>query len=195
MTPETDQLTHGTPASQLDTPAARLAALQAAIGDSVVAIQSAAHILRRMEDAGDDLGGIPAHLLGILRRINSNLMLPEVAVQLSGTLRAKVALLPISTQREVMRPDYTVDVALLNGDTVAIRPTRLTPEQVRQVFGDGYIRQRAEQMAAMSKPRDRKQRGRPPGSKTVEVDAAKQVVTYHGHTITKQQLLRWLSEL
>ena len=34
MTPETDQLTHGTPASQLDTPAARLAALQAAIGGS-----------------------------------------------------------------------------------------------------------------------------------------------------------------
>lgn len=160
----------------------------------MAAVQRAAAILRAMEEAGDELDGIPAHLLNLLRRINSNLMLPEVAVQLSGTLRAKVALLPIAEQRRILKPDCTLAVVLPNGDTAAISPQRMTPAQIRQVFGDGYIRERAEQMAVGIKP-PAKKRGREPGTVSVRVDKDRGVVEYHGHTITKATLLRWIAEM
>jgi hypothetical protein len=174
--------------------AERLAALREAIGDSVSAIQKAAAILRQMEEAKDDLSAVPSHLLNLLRRINGNLMLPEVAVQLSGTLRAKVALLPLAEQRLILDPECRLDVVLANGDTAAISPQRMTPAQIKQVFGDGYIRQRAEQMAVGLQPQ-RRAKGRPAGSTRIHVDKDKGCVEYHGHIITKATLLRWINEL
>lgn len=147
-----------------------------------------------MEEAGDDLSAIPSGIISTLRRIHANTMLPEVAIRYGGILKSRIGSLPLPLQRELIRDDATVEVAMPGGDTVLIHPQRLTPGQIRQVFGDGYIRERAEQLAhgLAAKPG---KRGRPPGDTRVSVDKANGVVHYHGHTITKATLLRWINEL
>lgn len=180
----------------LSTAAERLEALRSAIGDSVSAIQRAAEIYRQMEEARDDVSAVPAHLRSMLRRINAGQMLPEVAAKTSGVLRAKLALLPIAEQERLLHPEAVVTVALPAGDSALISPMRLTGAQVNQVFGDGYIRELAEQRAVMSPdPKLPRKRGRQKGTTLVRVDAEKGLVEYHGHTITKATLMRWLSQL
>ncbi len=178
----------------LDSPSTRLAALRSAIGDSVSAIREAARILALMEAAGDDLRDVPRHMLSMLRRITAGQILPEVAVRMAGRLRACVSSLPIVDQRRLIEPDATVPLALPGDDSMVVSIHRLTPGQLRQVFGDGYIREVAEQRAVLTNGHAGPQ-GRKAGAQLVRVDKEAGTVTYHGYTITKSTLLRWLSEL
>lgn len=176
--------------------AQRLEALRSAIGDSVAAIQRAAEIYRQMEEARDDVSSVPAHIRSMLRRINSGHLLPEVAAKTSGVLRAKIALLPIADQERMMHSDTVISVALPGGDSAMISPMRMTGGQINQVFGDGYIRELAEQRAVMSpEQRAAQKRGRKAGLKLVKLDREKGVIEFYGHTITKSTIVRWLEQL
>jgi len=181
---------------ELASPEDRLHALRQTIGDSLAAIRRAAQILGIMEKAGDDLSTVPMHMLRMLRRINAEQLLPDVAVKLSGMLRQKVALLPLPEQHRMLDPETTLDVLLPDGEIGRIAPQRLTPQQVKQVFGDGFIRTPVEQRASWrdGAPNPMR-RGRPAGEKLVEVDKARGGVNYHGHFITRATLMRWLTDL
>lgn len=184
----------------LNTPESRLSALREAIGSSVQAVQRAASILAEMEHNKDDLSAVPPHMLKMLRRINAQMLLPEVATQFTGRLRQKVSLLPLGLQQQLLEPSARVEVLLPDGDVANLQPQRLTPEQVAMVFGDGFIRTPVEQRA-VSSPEARaaaqvkKRRGREKGSKSVLVDKAAGCVNYYGRSISKAQLLRWISDL
>lgn len=183
----------------LDTQSSRLAALRQAIGDSMENIRRAAEILSAMEQAGDDLSDIPAHLLRMLRRINTQQLLPEVMVRLSGTLRQKVASLPLPEQRRMIEPDCLLEVLLPDGHVAMLAPQRFTPDQVRQVFGDGFIRTPMEQRASLTPHSPaRRPPGRPPkgtAGADIYVDKRRGGVLHFGHFITKAQMIRWISEL
>ena len=123
-------------------------------------------------------------------------MLPEVAAKTSGVLRAKLSMLPIAEQERLLLPEAVLLVALPGGDSALISPMRLTGAQVGQVFGDGYIRELAEQRAVMDpQAKVPGESGRKKGSTVVRVDPEKGCVEYYGHTITKAVLRRWLAQL
>ena len=179
------------------TAAERMSALREAIGDSLVAVQRAAQILAIMERAGDSLSGVPPHMLRMLRRINAQQMLPEVMVRTSGILRQKLALLPTSEQARLLSDDAVIEVALPDGEVGCIPPQHLSPTQIKQVFGDGFIRSPIEQRGTWinGAPSQIRKRGREKGIKLITIDKERGGVDHYGHFISKAQLLRWLSEL
>jgi hypothetical protein len=75
-------------------------------------------------------------------------------VQMHGTLRQKVALLPLHDQRRLIEPEATVPyLPSLDAEPVELSVQRLDPDQVRQVFGTGIIRTPEEQLAYLRKQR------------------------------------------
>lgn len=185
----------------LTTPEARLAALRESLTDSVEAMRRAAAILVEMERNKDDLAEVPAHLLRMLRQINANTLLPEVAGRLQGTLRIQASRLPIALQEKIIDPDFRVEVLMPDGEVAMLAPQRLTLGQIRQVFGDGFIRTPMEQRSVTT-PEGRERaalqrrigRGRPPGQQ-VEVNKEGGYVMHYGRRISKATMLRWLTEL
>jgi hypothetical protein len=179
------------------TSAQRLETLRSLISDGLRAIQQAAVVFAEMEHAGDDTSMVPPHLRASLRAIHAQTLLPEVYATMTGSLRAAVATLPISEQRRLIEADATVELVLPGGDQILTSPQRLTAAQVRQVFGNGYIRARAEQLAVIAKPDVAKRgyRGRTPGVPSITLNKQDGVVDYYGHKISKATLLKWLSEL
>jgi hypothetical protein len=178
------------------TPAERLAELRGHVGHSLDAMSRAATVFAAMEAAGDDLSQVPQHLIRMLRQINARTLLPEVVVRLSGRLRQKVALMPLAEQRRLSEPGARVLLLAASGETIEIEAQRLTPEQVSQVFGDGYIRTPEEQRALL-KPdapaRIPKRRGRPPLE--LEIDKERGTARINGKLLTKRQLLDIVEQL
>lgn len=177
------------------TPEERMEVLRSHLGDSYRAIRAAARVLAAMEDRGDDLSHIPAHMVRMLRRVNADQLLPEVMVRLGGSLRAKVAALPIAEQSRFVQPGATVLVVQPDGSAVEKEAQRLPPAEVALVFGDGYVRSPEEQraLALRKRPPGPKKRGRPKAEAVI--DRERGGVVLNGRYYSKGQLLRWLGEI
>lgn len=181
---------------ELATSAQRRAAFQRALVDSVDAVRRAAEILGFMEDAGDDLSGISSNTVRLMRRIRDQKMLPEVFVQIGGRLRARVAQLPIRTQREILEghPVPLVVKSATGMETMSVDARKLQPAQIMQVFGEGFIRDESEQrlfIEAMNKhvpPPDEE-------LKQVTVLLKQQGIRVNGVFLSRDELWRYIKAL
>lgn len=178
--------------NNLSNPEARAQAFRAAIADSVSAMVKAAEILKEMEAANDDIGFIPVGTIRILRQINSGLLLPEVATRFGGSLRTAIGKLPAPEQRKALDPEFRVEVLISGGDKVSLPLDHLSPSQVKQVFGDGFIRGAAEQKAQQATA-SKKENG--PQEAVVKFDKRGGNVFFDGRKISKSTLLEWLREI
>lgn len=99
-----------------------------------------------MQKAGDDVSFVPAGLGAYYKKIVCGQMLPGV-LNLDGTLRQKVATLPVQDQNDVLNGKRLPLVVVENGSTTIrnVDPKTLQPDQVKQLFANGYIRSEEEQ--------------------------------------------------
>jgi len=120
-----------------------------------------AKIVRTLEERGEDLEDLKIGLLNYLRLIAYDQLAPEVVVRFGGsplTLRM-VASLPLPDQRSlasggsvtlvVKRPDGVFDKRLAD-------PAKLTPGQLRQIFGRNQLRTEQEQILLLEDRREPK---------------------------------------
>jgi len=174
----------------LDTPEKRLSLLQEKLTVSLNAISDAAAILRKMEDEGDDISGIPLGTIRLLHKVSDGRMLADVAVRFSGRLRDRIANLPLDKQKFLCGKEGKIEVILGDQDKISLQPDHLTEEQQKMVFGKGFIRPPAAQRAWLQS------HSTPLNKRTsVKIDYEAQAVFYKGEKITKNTLLEWLKEL
>ena len=191
----TTDLSENPPALLSLTPGDRLAALREHVGQSIAAMTRAAEILAAMEQAGDDLSAIPHHLLRMLRGIYSGVLLPEVAIRLGGRFRQKVAALPLPEQRRFVEPGACVLVVARDGSEIELEAARLSPAQVGQVFGEGFVRTASEQRAIISAEAQESSRKRGPKKLSLEIDREAGTARINGKLLSKKQLLEILAQL
>lgn len=114
-----------------------------------------AWIVRILEDRGEDLSGLRLPLINHLRRIAHGQVLPELVVRFAAQpgLLNRVALLPIPDQQRLAAGESVRLVVLRETpdgrrvtDHRMVDPSKLTQEQIWQVFGQDRIRSEAEQV-------------------------------------------------
>jgi hypothetical protein len=129
------------------TAAERAMALKAALWQTVEQVLTVAAVVEAMAQSNDDLSELPSWWVAWMRKIAAQDMLPEVFLEFNGTLREKVAALPVQ-QQKILAEGGTVELVVLkNGEVEIIHadPRKLELPQIRQIFGRSYIRDAAEQ--------------------------------------------------
>lgn len=114
-----------------------------------------AWIVRILEERGEDLSGLRLPLINHLRRIAHGQVLPELVVRFAAQpgLLNRVALLPMPDQQRLAAGDSVKLVVLRETadgrretDHRLVDPSKLTQDQIWQVFGQDRIRSEAEQV-------------------------------------------------
>lgn len=179
----------------------RLACLRSLVGISVEAVRQAAIVLSVMEERGDDIGQVPTNLRNMLRRIRADQLLPEVVTNFTGRLRQRLQNLPIAEQRRIVGGGKIAILPAPDAAAVELDPQHLDPQQVMQVFGDGYIRSTTEQrvwllsraLAVAEAAEPERRLGRP--ALDAEVDVKRGGVVIHGKFVSRRQLVQLLAQL
>jgi hypothetical protein len=182
-------------------PQERLGLLRLHIGNSVEAVKQASIVYAVMENAGDDITQVPLQLRNMLRRINSDHLIPEVVTNLCGRLRQKTVQLSLEDQQHILNNGTIPYLPAVDAQLIHIEAQRLTPDQINQVFGDGHIRNIEEQRAfILHRPKQqelassrRSKPGRP--ANDVVVDKPRGGAVIHGRFVSKSQLLKIIAEL
>jgi hypothetical protein len=146
------------------------------VRDELVAMGVSRELLRRMERLGR--GGIE----------------PRLVFSTSGAA-SKVMALPLSEQQEIL--DCGVEVMSADGlDHRLIPLEELTPEQVRQVFGDGGVRTLAQQRTWMENEREARRTVEPIDQVDVVYKIrGKRVIFTRACEMTARQLAMILAEV
>jgi hypothetical protein len=122
-------------------------------------------IVRALEERGEDLSDLKLGLLSYLRQIAYGSVLPEVVVRFaeSPSLVKAIAALPAPDQARLAAGE-SVPLVVARGehghDVRRADPLRMTAAQVRQVFGQGRLRDEAEQILVLEGEPARVARGR-----------------------------------
>lgn len=173
--------------------------LRTCLALSIESIRNAAFIVRRLEELGFERSklesSIPSTILRTLRRIAYGQMIPDTFLKLNGLVQERVGRLPISDQKRLCDGE-TVKVMLPGGDNLMVSAANLQPEQCRQVFGSGYIRDEAEQISYLAErgklvsttPKD--------PHEPASIDRRRRVLVVSGPTeFTERQLIAFIAEL
>lgn len=179
-------------------PQQRLEQLRSRITASVECVREAALIYSVMERMKDDVTQVPLNLRTMLRRVHSQLVLPEVVTNLGGRLRQKAMLLPIEDQQHLLNNGTVPFLPAVDAATIQIEAQRLTPDQIQQIFAEGHIRNIAEQRAfILQRPAREQQSARKRGRPALDlvIDKTRGGITVHGHFVPKSKLLQALTEL
>ena len=182
--------------TDLDTPSKRLTALREALDGSIRLVQRAAHVLHAMIEAGDDVSSLPTPLRNWLSRIYARQVLAEVFTELSGTLRVCVARLPLAEQQRIV-DGTTLPLLVSDGDRtdeLNIDPRKMMPEQVKQVFANGYIRDLAQQRAYLAS-QSTSQRRVKLQVQGVTIDKKRKGVCFGNQFYPASQVVQWLAAL
>jgi hypothetical protein len=160
-------------------------------------IAEMAALIYEYEKAGKDMELVkeivPPGLLRTLRRIGGGQMLAEVYMNFEGCVQGKIAAIPLVDQKHLINGG-TVKLMLAGGDHLLVSPAKMEPEQVRQVFANGHIRDDSEQinwLLSHAKP-----------AEPVEIHEVAMVNRKKGTLVvtepvelTRKQLLRFLDEM
>lgn len=158
-------------------------------------VAAAAQTFSIMVEQGDDVSGLPLHLRIALRRVHAQQTLPEVIAQLGGRLRQRTQMLTIPDQRRVLANEPLLYLPSAHEEPIAIAAHHLTPQQVLQVIGEGFIRTPEEQRAILqgtAAPRRAKENTR---LLDIQMDKARNGLVIEGVFVARARLARMLKEL
>lgn len=121
--------------------------LNAALYQTVEQVLKIAAVVEAMAQMEDDLAKSPSWWVANMRRIAAGTMLPQVFTMFDGSLRNKIAALPVQDQKRLTDKPVVELVVVKDGKTEILRadPRKLEVGQVRQVFSRGCLRDAAEQ--------------------------------------------------
>ena len=173
----------------------RRGVLRSCLALSAKSIVRAALIYAVMVEQGDDVTFFSPVLRGVLRRIAAQKMLPEIYIRYGGTLRQRIAALPLLEQKRFVEGG-TVPLVVRRGDRTEIlkvKPDNLTLLQVKQVFAADHIRDEAEQ-AAWIEDLDLRSRVEKKFAE-IEVLPRKGGIRVAGVFLSRKELFHLLSEL
>lgn len=119
------------------------------------AMMRLAWIVRILEDRGEDLSGLRLPLINHLRRIAYGQVLPELVVRFAAqpALLTRVSMLPMPDQQRLASGESVRLVVFREApdgrrvtDHRLVDPSKLTQDQIWQVFGQDRIRSESEQV-------------------------------------------------
>lgn len=122
----------------------------AARARTIEGIRAQAEIFAEIEKAGltELIDRIPHQERIFMRNIRSNQMAAGTYF-LDGQLRRAVAAMPVEAQESLLQADRKIEVLIMNPagvpQTLTPHVSEIQPEQVKQVFADGRIRELPEQ--------------------------------------------------
>lgn len=147
-----------------------------------------------MSQAGDDVSFVPSGLAAYYKKIVYGQMLPDV-MNLDGGLRQKVSALPIHDQKSILDGKRLPLVVIENGATSIrnVDPKSLLPEQVRQLFGRGYIRAEEEQRSWIETHSKKNEFETP--EPNVHVNARGGFISVNGVKLSRKDLVNYLAQL
>lgn len=161
-------------------------------------VRSAA-IVRRLEDLGDNLEDLKTGMIGYLRKIAYNQLIPDLVVMCQGApmLMSKVMTLPIPDQQKIVsgEPMRVMELTEKGEETHRlVPPLMLSSEQVRQVFGRECIRNDRQQVLYL---RDQKQRFQQvtTDERGIVLDAKRGGIFVNGTFISKTELAQFVAKL
>lgn len=163
-------------------------------GDFVGSIIRLSIIVRRLEELGDDLSDMEISILPELRRVAYGQVAPELLVNLQGKsqLLRRVSNLPMPEQRKIAsgEPIMVLDAG---GDHRMVPPLNLTSREIKQVFGDGCIRDEADQSTWIRKESQKKPRAK--SLDDVTLDRKRRGIVVRDRFISATELSGYLSQL
>ncbi len=133
----------------LSTPEKRMEAFLSYRGMTVRYVIAMSHVFQAMEKHGDDVSKISPQERGFMRKIINNQLHPQVYIKFDGRLRQKLSQLSMDEQRQYVGGKRVQLVVLKNDsiETLEYEPHNLEPNQILQVFANGYVRGCPEQRA------------------------------------------------
>lgn len=165
------------------------------------ALIEVAAIVRILEDRGEDLSSLKLGMIDWFRKIAHGQVLPEVfeRYRLRPRLLESVASLPIPDQERLSADDAAIPVLTFAGEELSQRqvdPLELTPQEMKQVFTRGRLRSLSEQRGWLN-DQTRKRRSAPQQEPNLDVvvNRKKQCVVINGVSLSRSQLLNYLSRL
>lgn len=143
------------------------------------------------EQAGDDVSFVPSGIAAIYKKIVAGHLLPAV-LNLDGNLRQRVCGLPVQDQELVLKGKRFPLVVIDNGATTIrkVDPRMIMPEQVRQLFGVGFIRSEEEQRSWLET-----QSKKEPAKIEQLVEVRKNCIIVNGVKLSKRQLEGYVKQL
>ncbi len=121
-----------------------------AVGNYYGSIVELAEIVRVADARGLDMSSIRLDIYPQIRKVADGAVLPEVVTMFGWkkTVYERVAALPIADQKKIVQ-DGHVPVLVIGSDgnttTRMMNPTKMRPEQLRQVFDGERLRDEAAQ--------------------------------------------------
>lgn len=121
---------------------------------SVEHLKDVAAIVLLLEERGADLSDINSKMLHWCRRVAYGQIMPELVVQYSGStsLLRRLSGLPLSDQAKVV-PDEPIAVVVQHDEVTThrlVRPSKMSPAEVNQVFAADHIRDDSEQVSYLA---------------------------------------------
>lgn len=166
-----------------------------AVSATVEQVIRVAAIVRLLEERGESVADMMRGYFPYIRRVAYGQMVPEAVVMFQGQLNVmrRVSLLPLPDQSRIASNE-PMSIANIDGDVRLLRPSQMTPREVRQVFADDHTRDPDEQVAWL-----RSQAASPSTATKLPIQVARGkkgiVVTGSNLFISKSDLKMWLERI
>ena len=139
--------------------AVMIEALAKHMADAAATYVRLATLVQILDERGEDLSDLRFSLIPWLRKVAAGQLAPQTIVRFGDRplLFRQVSLLPIAEQERLAKGEPVKLVVWREGgagcDVRMMDPMHMRPEQIRQVFGDGALREDAEQIALLERRR------------------------------------------
>jgi hypothetical protein len=168
------------------------------LGITAKGMTMTAMAIRRLEEIGEHEAirdaGFTSQQLAMLRKIADGRLLPEVVLNFDSFIRKRLQSLPVDVQKRLIDGER-ITVMLPGGDSMKRSISELMPLQAKQVFGDGFIRNDAEQIAFLAEQSQREAVVKPVPSDAM-IDRKRRLLVVTGpKEFTERELIGFIAEL
>lgn len=173
--------------------------LRTAFSVTVEKLLEVAAIIRILEDRGEDLDKLKLGMVDWFRRIAYGQVLPETFERYrhAPRLLQAIASMPLPDQERLSRPCTVPVLTFTNGEPSErqVDPLEMTSREVRQVFGKSGQRTLAEQRGYLDDAMTPRRVAVRELESGVMVDKRKKCLVINGLSLSRSQLLSYLSHL
>jgi hypothetical protein len=171
-----------------------------AMGLTAASLAAAAMMLPEIQKRGLDLSRIPRGYLDYLRLIRSGQVLPDAVERFASlpSLVKAIAQLPHDDQRRLASGE-PVKLLVFGDDGKRthrmVNPLDMLPEQIKQVFDKGRIRDEAAQALVLDAENARRRQPKPEVVGQARIDKERRCVIVGNRTFHETEIRQWLKVL